>query len=137
MSLYDLSCSKYCMNNNIVLIVQLNYFRIFLYDFIWTHWTSKMFILTYNNLNMWYDSKCKYLFVYSRLNWHWHISLSARWWAINGRQFSMDITIQFVIYIEIALIFQIWTTCGTLKTVNMKILILNANKYTTGRWKHS
>lgn len=70
--------------------------------------------------------------IYLRLNGNWRIAISAGWWMLQCRQFGMNVAIQFVIQIEVALIFQRCATCGTLEAFHVQILILNANKYATG-----
>lgn len=69
--------------------------------------------------------------LYLRLNQCWTIALSTGWWILHGYGFGVHIAVQFVIYIEVALILQWCTTCSTFEAINMKIFIFNADKYTT------
>lgn len=66
-----------------------------------------------------------------RLNQSWSIAFSASWCILYGCQFCVNIAIQFVIQIEITLILQRCAACCTFETIDMKILIFDANKNTT------
>lgn len=42
----------------------------------------------------------------------------------------MNVTIQFIVQVEVTLILQVRSACGALETLNMEILILNSHKNT-------
>lgn len=79
---------------------------------------------------------------YLRLNGHWTVSLGTGRWVLDCGHFRMNVAIQFVVQIEITLVFQRCATSGTLETFDMEILVLYANKHTTEmeqinvRWLH-
>jgi hypothetical protein len=43
----------------------------------------------------------------------------------------VDIAVQLVVQVEVALVLQRGAACGALETLNMEILILNSHKHTT------
>lgn len=69
--------------------------------------------------------------MYLRFNRNRSKPLDTGWWMSQGSRLSMDIAIEFVIYIVISLIFQRVTTGGTLETLSVQILVLYADKHTT------
>lgn len=72
--------------------------------------------------------------MYLRWKGDGHQAVGIRRWTIQSRHASMNVTIQLIVYVEVALILQRRAACGALETLNMEILILNSHKHTTNEF---
>lgn len=66
-----------------------------------------------------------------RLNRNGNVTVSARWWVLHGDQLSVDIAIQLIVDIEVALVLQRRAASGAPETVNMQVLVLDTHEDTT------
>lgn len=71
--------------------------------------------------------------VYLRWKSDWGETICGRiWrWAAHRCQACMNVTIKFVIQVEIALVLQRCSACSAFETVNMEVFILDSHKHTT------
>lgn len=71
--------------------------------------------------------------VYLRWKSDWCETICGRiwWWAAHRCQACMNVTIKFVIQVEIALVLQRGSACSAFETVNMEVFILDSHKHTT------
>lgn len=63
-----------------------------------------------------------------RLNWHGHIAFGTRWWMLLSRQFGMNLAVQLVIEVVVALILQRGAACCALEAFDVQVLILDAHE---------
>lgn len=68
-----------------------------------------------------------------RLNRNWDVSLGTRRRVLHRNQLGVNITIELIVYVEVALILQRRSTGGTPETFNMQVLVLDPNKDATER----
>lgn len=61
------------------------------------------------------------------------VSLRARWRVLHRNQFSVHVTIQLIVDVEIPLVLQGRATGGTAETVYMQVLVLNTHEDATAR----
>lgn len=74
-------------------------------------------------------SKCNYL----RLNRNRDVSLGARRGILHRNQLGVDIAIQLIVYVEVALILQGGAASGAPEAFHMQVLVLDAHEHATKR----
>lgn len=68
------------------------------------------------------------LILYLRLNWNWDISLGTRRGVLHRNQLGVDIAIQLIVYVEVALVLQGRATSCAPETFHMQVLVLDADE---------
>lgn len=66
-----------------------------------------------------------------RFDRNWDITLGARWGTLHRHQLGVNVTIQLIVDIEVALVLQGGAAGGTTEAVNMQVLVLDPDKDTT------
>lgn len=62
---------------------------------------------------------------------HQSVGGSVRRGAVQSRHASVDVAVQLIVQVEVALVLQWGAASGTLETLNMEIFILNSHKHST------
>lgn len=65
-----------------------------------------------------------------RLNGHRTVALGAGRRIVDGRHFRMDVAVELVVQIEVALVLQRGAARGALKAVHVQVLVLDAHEHT-------
>lgn len=65
-----------------------------------------------------------------RLNRHRTIALGARRRIVGGRHLRVDVAVQLVVQIKVALVFQRGAARGALEAVHVQVLVLDAHEHT-------
>lgn len=65
-----------------------------------------------------------------RLNRDRTVALGARRRIVGGRHLRVDVAVQLVVQIEVALVLQRGAACGALEAVHVQVLVLDAHEHT-------
>lgn len=73
---------------------------------------------------------CFFFFDYCnlRLNGHRHVSLGASWGVLESSLLGMDVAVELVVEVVVALVLQRGAAGGALEALHVQVLVLNAHK---------
>lgn len=76
---------------------------------------------------------CNYL----RLNGHRHVSLGASGWVLECSLLGMDVAVQLVVEVVVALVLQRGAAGSALEALHVQVLVLDAHEHTAAGGEES